>query len=355
MGLALPGFALIAGLLAARAVTPQTRPAKWTLRLTSTIGAPGPGLPAFIRPYSIVADADRTIYVADPGSMQIHATTERGQHRWSAGRVGEHQGEFVALGSLAWLGDTLVAADAGARRIALLSRAGAWLGTWAGYAPRASRLISAGSDLYAPLRLANTSGPARTGFLWLRRASVDTLPHPADAEKARITCRTPRATSIISLPYPPTTLTIPAPGGLLATVMTSRYRIALVNRNGDTVRTIEKRHQALPISAEQWAEATAPLRTALARPDVNCSPSSFERPRTLPAVQSLFFDGERRLWVETWTPVGRVFDVFDETGRHVATVTGLAGGLTAPYVRGDRLYGLAFENGKPAVRVYVIE
>jgi hypothetical protein len=143
----------------------------------------------------------------------------------------------------------------------------------------------------------------------------------------------------------------------MATAATASYRIALVNNAGDTIRTIEKFHRPIPISDAQWANATARLTAARARPGYACDRSRFDRPRQLPAIQDMYYDADARLWVETWTAAGRVVDIFDHAGTHIATANTLEHlGSFRPYIRGDRAYTITQDSlGVYAVKVFAIE
>jgi hypothetical protein len=344
---------LLAALPVSAGVAQQ--PAQWTLREIGTVGAEHrPAIEG--RLYSVIADAQGNIYASYSEAREVRAFDPQGRLLWTVGGQGSAAGKFATVSSIGWLGDTIVVPDAANYRIALLSRSGAWLGQLYPWPMPASRLFLAGSDIYSAVRARDDSGRVGHRYFWLGRDRVDSLPFILEVRKEGIACRSIIGTSFISLPYPIPTLTVLAPGGLYAVAATARYRIAFVNPRGDTVRTIEKAHQPLPISDAQWADATEPLRRALARsPMTLCDAKEFRRPSHLPAIQDLFFDAEGRLWVETWTTTARVFDIFDLAGRHIATAPAMKWAGFAPYVRGDRFYLIQNDSSGPSVKVYVID
>ena len=338
----------------AAVVAARTQPVRWTFREVTTIGFADSGPASFDFIVSVVADAKRNVYVADRDAHQVRAFEESGRPLWTVGRRGPGPAEFGQLSMLAWRADTLLASDAAPDRISLISTDGKWVGhVHAGV--RASNLLRAGTDVYAMYAAGGRGNPAGYRYLWLRGQRIDTIGVVAREERVRVRCTSEGAGLSYTLPYPPDRVTVVAPGGLLASALTSRYRIMLVNRAGDTVQTIEKPHRPIAISDARWNEATASLRAAVAR-GVSCNPSRFDRPAQLPAIQDMFYDADGRLWVETWTATARSFDIFDQSGRQIATADVPRQLLRMVYVRGDRLYTIVSDSvGLNAVKVFAID
>jgi hypothetical protein len=130
-------------------------------------------------------------------------------------------------------------------------------------------------------------------------------------------------------------------GQRLWSAATDRYRIALQDVRGDTLRIIERAHEPLPVTAEERAEAIEKLAWFTkqgGRIDMARIPS------TKPALQSFFTDDQGYLWVVPTTPsedAGRVLDVFDPEGRYLGRMLlSFSLGHFRPLIIGDRMYAI---------------
>ncbi len=121
---------------------------------------------------------------------------------------------------------------------------------------------------------------------------------------------------------------------------TAQYRIAFLAAAGDTVRVVEREYVNLPITEPEWEDGTAYFREARetwARGS-SCEPKTLERPGAKPAIRSLLFDPDGRMWVESYSDSGFAFDVFDDSGRLQASVpVPPRYANVEPYVRNGRL------------------
>jgi hypothetical protein len=336
---------------------PADAPA-WKLREIARIGDIKEGPASFGRARSVVADADGNVYVADSRSSEIRVFDERGRHLRTFGRRGAGPGEFNALSSLAWLGDTLMVLDPGNARIGLLSRDGGWLGQIQHQnATGQVRLYQAGPDVY------NVGFP-RGGRLYIRYVGrnpppdpsifdsvkpgvlVDTMPYPRLQMKAAggaaIQCDQTSTgfVYLFSLPDIQQPIQAPAPGGAIGIVNSDSFRITFVRAGGDTVRVVERVSDPLLVSDDDWIKANAEYRafSDTAR-GVKCTPSTFTRPERKSTIRDLAFDADGRMWVEAATLNGFVLDAFDSAGRQLGRAVAPERQRTVPlYARGDRLY-----------------
>lgn len=322
---------------------------EWRLEPVASIGAVGaaggPRPDEFGRVASVLADAGRRVYVADATARSIRRFGPDGEFIDSIGRRGAGPGEFGGLQSLAWVGDTLAAMDAGNARIGLFARDGRWLGAWR-YQPvtgPAVRLWDVAPDEFYAYGV--RSGAAGLDAVYIRFTSAgaaDTLPYPRPPERhpTTIVCRSAGAIRFFDVPYAPRVLHSPAPDGMLAMAWTGEYRLAFVRPDGDTTRVIERAHEPAPLSDREWADGVgAYLRFREANPDAACEPREPTRPEAKPAIRSLFFDAAGRVWVEAVTPGGIVLDVFDASGRLIGSAPAPERDpRVPPYVRGDRVY-----------------
>ena len=73
---------------------------------------------------NITVGTDGSIYVAQPSVGLLRVFDHRGRFVRTIGRSGQGPGEFLALGRLTWLGDTLVVSDSRQGRLTLLDPSG---------------------------------------------------------------------------------------------------------------------------------------------------------------------------------------------------------------------------------------
>ena len=161
--------------------------------------------------------------------------------------------------------------------------------------------------------------------------------------------------STVENPFAPRLLAIATPTGERAAVITDQYRIFFLNAKGDTTLVLERVAPAAPVSDSMWDSVSAEWAKARAKvPAAMCDHNELSGPASVPIISRIFYGDGGRLWVETASPQGARYDIFDPTGRLLATVDGLPhSGEVAPSVAGDRiaLVGTG-PSGVPVVRVY---
>jgi hypothetical protein len=323
-------------------------PPRWHAEQVIRIGAlEGGGPEVFGQVRSIVSDADGNVYVADGQSAEIRVFDREGRHLRTLGGSGEGPGEFRNLVGLAWAGGSLAAVDPGNARIQLLSPGGEALGTWPTTGATGSFTV------FRPLR----SG---TGEFWardIRRSEegletiyvrhtadgpADTLAAPARPEgvASGIDCRGPDYISFFQFPSAPTLVTGMAAGGQRLVSWTDGYRAAFLDSGGDTVRTVSWTREPPPISDAEWDEETADFREfRAARPSAQCEPSAPRRPPQRSTLRHLMADDEGRIWAESATRDGFVWDVLDASGAWLAELAlPPRQAAVPPYVRDGILY-----------------
>lgn len=344
---------------------PALSPA-WQAREILAIGSVDEGPASFGQVRSVVADDEGTVYVADIQADEIRVFDRQGRFLRTIGRQGAGPAEFGDLYSLAWLGDTLVALDPRNARIGLLTRSGAWLGELR-HQPITGdlniRLYHAGEDaIYAYGVAPAAAEKLESHYVQFGGGRTDTIPHPPRVEGEVRAVRCDHAASgtlaFFTNPFAPYRFHVPAPGGVLAIAHSATYRIAFLDPSGDTIRVVDKAHDSVPIADEEWDSATAEYREWRRNlPGARCEPDGLERPDAKPALIDIFFDSDRRMWVEVNTTAGRAFDVFDVAGRQLGRVPISGEKRNAPpYARGNRLYLVAADSlDVQTVRVYELE
>jgi hypothetical protein len=321
---------------------------EWRLEQVLRLGTVEGGPEEFGRIRSLVADADRNLYVADNLSHEIRVFGPDGHHLRSIGRRGEGPGEFGALYSLSWLGEDLIAMDPGNARLAIFSREGEWLGSIQSFpitGPASLiRLHPLGSmGFYAPV-----IDPDRFGMQFASVVTMggsDTIPAPRQPQGATNTgvlCHRPDGgITSISLPEAPASVYgFPPPGGVVAVSWTDEYRIQFIGHDGDTVRVVAREGSRVAYPDSLWEQGIRPYQQLRQEfPGAQCEPSTPERLRYRAALRHLLFDDSGRLWVEAAVEGGFVWEVFDAEGRLLGAVPAppRAPGIP-PYVRDGILY-----------------
>jgi hypothetical protein len=270
--------------------------------------------------------------VADALSHDIRVFAPDGSLMSRIGREGQGPGEFLAVYSLAWVGDILLALDLGNGRVAELAPSGEWLGTRAapGRVSGSPALLRfyAVDDLTVYQWSLNATG---TGA---QRVWIEHRPGGVSAEWAQLRLEPPGPTGIrcnapdgsisfFEMPFGGRLLQHPAGPGMTYVAWTRDYRIALLDAQGDTLRVIERESTKVPITDVEWDAARSEYAAFVDKwPGATCDPSNVPRPDSKPAFRNLLMDTSGRLWVEAYTERGLVWEVFDREGLLAGTVPG---------------------------------
>lgn len=302
----------------------------------------------FGRITSIALGPDANLYVSDSQAAEIRVFSPGGEFLRTFGRSGGGPGEFLALYSLAFLGDTLLAMDSGNARIALLDLSGRPLATWPWYPltgpANVVRFYPAAAGEVYTLDLRSGPGPQGPTYARLTTAGPgDTLSHPPPVEDPPRTSPvcpgSDGSIAFFSVPFGAQQIAVPAPDGLLASAWSSDYRIALTRPSGDTLRVIERDYVPLPISDEEWEAGTREFREFRERsPGTRCTPEGLERPAHKAALQGVYFDEGGRMVVEVTAEGMTRYDFYDLEGRAMETVFAPPRDpQTVPYFREGRI------------------
>jgi len=334
-------------------------PTRSTQPLVVIGGTGGPAEFGSIR--SVLLAGDGSVYVADPSYRVVSIFDSAGRLVRQLGREGAGPGEYRDPYSLAWLGQGIALLDPGNSRIGLYDSAGHWTKSWI------VQRIS-GSQFIRLYRTPPTfwsyglrpAGAQQEGIFiqYTRAGPTDTLTfiRPSTGlAKGRVCHRPDKGITFFSAPFGPVLLEIPTPGARRAPALSTSYRIAFVNAQGDTIRAIERQVPPAPISDEEWEEANADwIKFRKDWPTASCDHGEFERPEFKPPLAFLFYDDIGQLWVELTTPEGPRYDVFDSEGRLLVSVTGLPSteGVD-PSVAGHRIAFVGRDSADaPVVRIF---
>jgi hypothetical protein len=307
-------------------------PPVWSLELAFELGLPGgggePDPREFGRVHGMALAPDGQVWIGDVQAREVRHFGPDGSFLGAFGRAGQGPGEMASLQSLAWLGrDTLAILDSAQGRVLLYSPAGVQLGQH-GYPagitgpPRSLRFHPVSlSRAYAmsPLEVdgrafVEYSAAGRGGTLPWRRtedmpSSSTVCPLPDGAPGF-----SPGSIRFFEQPYAPAAIRQPLPGGQVLEVRSDTLRLTFVDAEGQVARVAEDALPAVPVTDEDWAEATADYRAFREEsPGVRCE-SEPVRPRVKPPLVDAHVDMEGRIWAEVRTPDGPAFRVYEASG-----------------------------------------
>jgi sugar lactone lactonase YvrE len=330
-------------------------------RLVRDAVLPEPASEPLVFPTALEADAAGNVFVLDAQTQRVHVYDPAGRHVRSFGRAGAGPGELKQPIGIALAPDGgLWVADAGNQRYTVFGadgtvretrpRQGHHVRPWPGRfdaegtlwdveqgpgGPSASPVLVRLPRSGAPARLAL---PAFTPAEWrLDRGAVQTSAF---------------------IPYTPTLVWALTPEGRVWSGVSGRYRLALHEPGGDTIRTTELPLPAVPVTGAERDTAAAMLDWFTSQGG-RVDPAQI--PRHKPAFTAIHVDDQGYLWIRPSLPAGEpnaAFDVLQPDGRYLGRVS-----LPAPVhelmpvrVRGDRLYTVQLdENDVPSVVRYHIE
>jgi hypothetical protein len=198
---------------------------------------------------------------------------------------------------------------------------------------------------YAPVP--RTNGEFRIGMVRYDTSFTpeDTLDVPSDPiQRERFELSSPdgRSRMMAGVPFQGGLRWQLAPDGGIWAMLTDAYRLFELDDAGDTLRSITREYQPLPVTDEDRQQAREDLKWFL---DQGGQADWSKLPATKPATVSFFFDDVDDIWVERVTSnaeSGRAFDVFDPDGRFLGTVRlhfSLSGSPT-PIIRNGVLWGV---------------
>lgn len=323
----------------------------WSLRPILTVGSEAsigqPSDDEFGWVNSVGLSPAGDLFVADQFDHEIKVFGLDGRLRMRIGREGQGPGEFRSLYSLAWVGTTLLVLDMRNRRIAEIGPDGSWLGqreaSGGSGSPSMIRFYAVSStEVYAWSLRPEPTGVRRV-FIRHGTSGVEAEILQAtgpDGPSSYIICERPDGgITFLDIPFAPQFLQHPAPGNQIAVAWTAVYRIAFLSSEGDTVRIVERDHDPVPLTPDEWDAALGEFRSFRAEwPGASCQPRSPSKPDVKPAVRDLLIDLEGRLWVEATTTQGNMWEIFDRDGVLIGSLPSFARSRRVPpYLAKDRV------------------
>ena len=310
-------------------ITIRGRAESWQGTPLYTIGATEGGAIEFGSVRSVLLDSAGVLIVVDSRNRTVNAFDSTGALVRQIGRDGSGPGEYRQPYSVAWLDGNLALLDPGNTRLAVFDRSGKWVTSWPVQPLTGAQMVRLyrTPPAFAAFAFRRTEGGSQN--LYVRYAldgPQDTLAladRPTDLERG-IECQIPGGISFFTNPFAASFLQIPLGGGRRAIARTDAYRITVLGRGGDTTLVIAGDATPASVTDDDWRTGMADWeKFQVQSPTAKCSRTSFTRPSVKPVLNWLFLDGEGRLWVEVESSEGTRYDVFDESGRPVASVDGL--------------------------------
>jgi hypothetical protein len=311
----------------------------------------GDGPEVFGRIVSFEVDPAGRIWVLESQSQQLRVFDAAGAFVRTIGRSGGGPGEFSQPVRVEAGPDGHIwVMDPSNNRLSVFDSAGVYLeGRHAlgGFVivPWPGRFDAQGR-YYAPVPL--TDGPFRIGLVRYDAAfaPTDTLDVPRDpVERDRFEHSRGEGRMVAGVPFQGGLQSALSRAGTIWSLVTDQYRLFETGPTGDTLRTITRAFEPIPVTEADREQAREDLDWFVSQGgQVDWS----RLPDTKPLATSFFLADDGHLWVGLVTPpdsTGSRFDVFDPAGRYLGTVR-LPFPLSrspAPILRNDVLYGVTLD------------
>jgi sugar lactone lactonase YvrE len=327
----------------------------WTVEEELRLGtADGDGPELFGSIYDVAVDPAGRIYVLDQQAQEVRVFDAEGAYLRTIGRKGGGPGEFEHAVGMRWDSEgRLWVVDTRNARYSAFDTAGVyqtaerresgftrvpWIGGFDGEgrlwdsAMRFDAKPGEHSEILVAFR-ADPDAPAPLDTLWLPLQQGEVYTILNEHGLPRMSAPVPFSTRV-EWHFDPARQH-------LWSANTGRFRIALQNVRGDTLRIIERSYEPLPVTAEDRRRAIEEYSWFTeqgGRIDASRIPS------VKPALGRFFTDDQGYLWVwptTTSEDAGPVLDVFDPEGRYLGRVRlPFPVGYLRPLIVGDRIYAI---------------
>lgn len=310
-----------------------------------TVDGDGPDL--FGRIIMLDVDAEGRVYVLEGQAQEIRVFDRSGGYVRTIGRQGGGPGEFNQPVHMQFGPDgNLWVVDPQNNRVSVFDTAGTYL---AGHPMPGGFIIipwPGGFDLrghyYSPIPRPSEAG-FQMGMAHFDESmtAIDTLEVPDDpVERPHFEMRRGDAAWMASVPYTAGFDWLLSPAGTFWGMFTGDYRLFELSQEGDTLRTITRAFERLPVTDADMEAARERLSWFI---EQGGKVDWGKIPSEKPATSDFFVDEDGYVWVTPVTAAddgGHPLDVFDPDGRYLGRVA-LPGRLVGrPLVRGDRMYAV---------------
>lgn len=330
---------------------------EWTVEEELRIGTldgTGPDMFGAIADFAI--DGYGRFWLFEGQAQELRVFDAGGRFVRTVGRQGEGPGEFNRVIGMDWGADgNLWIADPSNNRLSVVDTTGAFVAShptiggvvvqpWPGGFDDSGQFYTYGID---------TSVDDDFALVMVRHGPdlqpIDSVAPPEyPGEREYFELRNEDNWMMTGVPYTPSLEWRLGRDGTYWAGLTGEYRIFQISWSGDTLRSIRREYQPLPVTASDLEEARERLEwftEAGGKADWSRIPS------TKPAFEEFVIDDSDFLWVQMVAgpdEQGRLFDVFDPEGRYLGEVLVPfpVEFYPAPIIRGGYLYAVtedAFE------------
>jgi sugar lactone lactonase YvrE len=323
------------------------------LRIGSMMGE---GPEAFGNVRALLVDDEQRIYVLDSQAQEIRVFAPDGQFLHAIGRRGEGPGELKDAAAMGWgpAGELRVV-DMGNARISVFSPTGEFLEShqqrggfsmypWPGVFEADGGLITvaplARNGEFAPVLLDYDPAMQVTDTLEMPEFSGEANAFELSGEGGRIVASVPYAAGL--------TWDLDADGNFWVAPNTAEYRVHKIDAAGDTLLTITRPYEPIPVTASEVDSAVAQMKWFT---DQGGRIDRSKFPSHKPSLSRLFVTRAGYLMVSPttrepgsgWQTMGSRLDVFEPSGRYVGRLElpdGMRIANPEPVFEGDRVYGV---------------
>ncbi len=273
-------------------------------------------------------DAWGRIWVFEGQAQELRVFDRDGAHVRTIGREGGGPGEFARVIGTSWAPDgNLWAVDPSNARISIIDTAGNYVGShgtvggwmimpWPGGIDTRGRFWNFAPDL--------SRAPEPTIVM----ISYDEDLNPLDTvqvpeyqgERDFFELRNESSHMMAGVPFTPSLEWRLDPRGYMWFMLTGDYNIVQLSLEGDTLRTITRDFEPLPVTGEDIDSAMVGLEWFV---ENGGKVDASRIPGTKPATDEFLFDDEGNIWVLPVTVVSerdRVVDIFDPEGRYLGRI-----------------------------------
>jgi hypothetical protein len=323
----------------------------WTVRedvRVGTLEGTGPDMFGEITDFEV--DAYGRFWLFEGQAQDLRVFDASGRFVRTVGRQGEGPGEFNRVIGMDWGPDGhLWLADPSNNRLSVVDTTGAFVAShptiggvvvqpWPGGFDASGHFYTYGID---------TAQEDGFGLVMVRYGRdlqpVDSVAPPEfPGERETFELRKEDNWWITGVPFSPRLEWRLARDGTYWAGLTSEYRIFQLSWEGDTLRSVRREYEALPVTAGDLEAAREDLKWFI---EAGGKPDWSRIPQVKPAFEDFILDDESNLWVQLVTEgdeEGRRFDVFDPEGRYLGEVTTPFGVefYPPPIIRAGYLYAV---------------
>lgn len=323
----------------------------WTVHEELRVGTLEGGGPDMLGAITdLEVDRYGRFWVFEGQAQELRVFDAEGRFVRSVGRQGEGPGEFNRVIGMAWGPDGhLWVVDPSNNRLSVVDTTGTFVDShptiggvvvqpWPGGFDESGRFYTYGVDTSVEDDFALVM--VRYGTDLQPMDSVAPPEFPGEREYFEI--RNDDNWMMTGVPYTPSLEWRLARDGTYWAGLTGDYRIFQLAWNGDTLRSIRRDYEPLPVSAADLEEAREGLEWFL---EAGGKADWSRIPATKPAFEEFVIDEAGYLWVQMVSGPGeerRLFDVFDPEGRYLGEVRAPfpIAFFPPPIIRGDFMYAV---------------